>query len=56
MDKLEAKPKFSRMDGLTISCLIKKLEDWDAEFKKQHNIVLDFIEDESKMMEQEQSI
>ena len=39
-----------------ISCLVKKLENWDAEFRKQHNIVLDLIEDESESMEQEQSI
>ena len=36
--------------------LIKKLEEWGTEFKKQHNIVLDLMDDEEEAMEQEQAV
>ena len=39
-----------------VSSLIKTLEDWDAEFRKQHNVVLDLTEDESDAIKWEQSI
>ena len=50
------KPELSRSDHLLISHLIKKLEEWDAEFKKQHYIILGLIEDEEEMIEQEQGV
>ena len=44
VDKLEAKLELSRTDRLLISHLVKKLEDWDAEFRKQHDVVLHLTE------------
>ena len=34
VDKLQAKSDLSRTDRLLVSRLVKKLEDWDAEFRK----------------------
>ena len=56
VDKLEAKSELTRTDRLMVSCLIKKLEDWDAKFRKLHNVVLDLTEDESDGIEWERSI
>ena len=41
VDKLEVKLELSEIDPLMVSHLFKKLDDWDAEFRKQHDIVLD---------------
>ena len=56
VDKLEAKSELTRTDRLMVSCLVKKLDDWDSEFRKQHDVVLDLTEDESDAIEREQSI
>ena len=45
VDNLEEKAELSRTDCLMISRLIKKFEDWDSELRKQHNVVLDLVED-----------
>ena len=42
--------------AILVSCLVKKLEDWDAEFRKQHDVVLDVTEQESGAIEQEQKV
>lgn len=39
-----------------VSHLIKKLEDWNAEFRKQHDTVWELIEDEQEMIEHERSV
>ena len=47
-------PELSRTDILMI---VKKLEeDWDVDFKKQHDIVLYLTKDEQETMEDEQSM
>ena len=56
VDKLEEKVELFRIDHLLISQLIKKSEDWDSELRKQHNVVLDLVEDNSEVLKQEQSI
>ena len=38
IDKLEVKSELTRCDRLLIPRLAKKLEDWDAKFKKQQKI------------------
>ena len=43
VDKLEEKVELSRADCLMILRLIKKLEDWNSELRKQHDVVLDLL-------------
>ena len=56
IDKLEAKPELCRTDCLMIQHLVNKLEDWSAEFKKQHGVILDLMDDEEETTEREQAV
>ena len=56
VDKLEAKSELSRTDRLMVLCLVKKQEDWDAEFRKHHHAVLDLTEEDTAAIEREQAI
>ena len=56
VDKLEAKSELSRTDCLLVSRLVKKFEDWDGEFRKQHDVVLDITEEDTTAIEREQAV
>lgn len=56
VDKLEAKSELTRTDRLMVSRLVKKLEDWDAEFRKHHDVILDLTEEDTTAIEREQAI
>ena len=56
VDKQEGKSELSRTDCLLVSRLVKKLEDWYAEFRKQHDIVLDLTEEDTTEIEREQAV
>ena len=56
IDKLEVKPELSKTDCLMIPCLMKKLDECGAEFKKQFSIILDLMDDEEEAMTQEQAV
>ena len=44
--KLEMKAELSAHEQLMVSQFMKKIENWDAEFKEHHQTILDLIEDE----------
>ena len=56
VDKLEVKAELSKTDRLLVSRLVKKLENWDAEFRKQHDVVLDLTEEDTTAIEREQAV
>ena len=52
--KLELKAELSTCEQLLVPQLIKKIEDWDAEFKLHHQTILDLVDEEQhETLEQE---
>ena len=39
-----------------MSRLVKKLEDWDAKFRKQRDVILDLTEEDTTTIEREQAV
>ena len=51
VDMLEVKSELSRTNRLLVSRLVKKLKDWDAEFRKWHDVILYLIEEDMTEIE-----
>ena len=51
--KFEEKAELKATDQASVQCMVKRLEDLDADFKQHHMALIETIEDEEKLTEEQ---